>query len=179
MKNLIMAVLLVMGFNANAGLITVNVSTDEIVLGETIDIDIIATAFAPTDSFNFELIFDTALFDYDNASLQSDLYFSNPFGILEVNAFDGYMGFSFVDFFDVFTGDFTLASFTLTAVANGDTDFSFSSVEFYQGFFNPVFVNSSDIASAKVTQVPEPATWVLLLAAMAIVSRMHGHKSSK
>jgi hypothetical protein len=175
MKKLLMVLALIANFTAQAGIMTIDVSETTVANGDAITLDILATDFEPLDTFSFRLDLDTTLLGYIPTSLMSDLSFSNPFGFLEVNAFDGYIAFSFLDFDPILTPNFTLASFTLNALNAGNTDFSFSAVEFYQGGFNPVFVDSSNTASVNITEVPEPATWMLLPAMLAFFVR----KSSK
>ena len=166
-----MVLALIANFTAQAGMMTIDVSETTVANGDVITLDILATDFEPLDTFSFRLDLDTTLLGYDPTSLMSDLSFSNPFGFLEVNAFDGYIAFSFLDFDPILTPNFTLASFTLNALSAGNTDFSFSAVEFYQGGFNPVFVESSNAASVSITEVPEPATWMLLPAIFAFLIR--------
>jgi len=173
MKKLLIMLMLVIGFNANAGLITLDVSNSEIAVGDSINISISAQNFDFTDTFSFNLAYDSSIFAYDEFSLISDLFFSNPIGIFEVNAFDGYIAFSFLDLDlkPIPNGDFVLASFNLTALVEGTSSFLFTDVEFYQNGFTPVNVNSSSNALVKVVDVPEPATWVLFLLALALFSR--------
>jgi len=171
MKKLLIMLMLVLGCNANAGLITLDVSNSEIAVGDSINISISAQNFDFTDTFSFNLAYDSSIFAYDEFSLISDLFFSNPIGIFEVNAFDGYIAFSFLGFDPIPTGGFVLASFNLTALAEGTLNFLFTDVEFYRNGFTPVNVNSSSNALVKVVDVPEPATWVLFLLALALFSR--------
>lgn len=171
MKKFLMTLALMTTFNVSAGMIEVDVSDTSVAAGEAITVDIIATDFEPIDTFNFRLDLDTSIFSYEPASLVSDLHFSNFFGILEVNAFDGYIAFSFLDFDPILTPDFTLASFTLNTLAGGASDFSFSNAEFYQGGVTPVNVVSTSAASVSVTEVPEPATWLLIPFMLMLLAR--------
>lgn len=171
MKKLFMVLALVANFTAQAGIISVNVSETTVAAGDSISVDIIATDFEPLDTFSFRLDLDTALLSYDPINLMSDLSVSNPFGFLEVNDFNGYIAFSFLDFDPILTPNFTLASFTLNALSAGNSTFNFSAVEFYQGGFLPVIIDSSSTASVNVTEVPEPATWSLLTVLFAFLVR--------
>ncbi len=169
MKKFFMMLVLMIGFNANAGLITLDTTNDVVAIGDTVSIEINAQDFDFTDTFSFSLTYDSSLFSYDEFSLMSDLFFTNPFGFFEVNAFDGYIAFSFLDLDPLPSGNFNLASFNLTALAEGFSGFAFTGVEFYEGGFFPVIVDSSSTAS--VQAVPEPATWLILLLALAVMSR--------
>ena len=173
MKNLLMALLLTIGFQANAGLISLNVSSGNVAVGESISVDIIASGFTDSDTFNFDLNYDTSVFSFDSTSLLSDLSLSNPLAIFEVNEFTGYLAFSFLDF-DSFSGDFTLASFTLNTLSEGNSQLVFDNVSFYQGGFSPITVDSSSsvsIQAQQATSVPEPAMLFMLPLAFVLMMR--------
>jgi hypothetical protein len=162
--------MLVISFSSNAGLITIDTSSDTIGVGDVVNVDILASDFVSTDTFSFFLDFDTTLFFYDEVSFDSSLYLSNPFAIFEVNVFDGYLAFSFLDFFaPIPTSDFVIASFSLTALQTGISPIALSSVEFYENGFFPISVNSTSHASIQAVDVPEPTTWVLFLLAVFVL----------
>lgn len=165
-----MVLALIANFNVNAGMITIDTSDTAVEAGDAITVNLLATDFAPIDTFGFRLNLDTSVFSFNPTSLMSGLSLSNPFGFLEVNAFDGYIAFSFLDFDPIISPDFTLASFTLTAQSIGASDISFSQVEFFQGGFLPVVIDSTSTVSVSVTEVPEPATWMLLPLMLAFLT---------
>jgi hypothetical protein len=179
MKKLFTLFLLVLSLNVNAGIISLDVSDTDITNGEEVMVSILASDFAPTDTFNFDLVFDTSMFSYDDSSLTSDLFVSNSFSLFEVNAFDGFIAFSFLDFFDPISDtDFVLASFNLTALTEGNSDFMFENVEFYAPFDGgdaillPVSSNSDINIQASAASVPEPSTWVLVVFALLTIGLM-------
>ena len=182
MKNLFVLFVLMLSFKTQAGIIKLDISNNKLTTGDSLTIDIIASNFLPTDAFNFDLIFDSSLFNYDESSFTSDLFISNPLAmVFDVNAYDNRIGFSFLDFDPIVATDFVLASIELTALNAGKSDFYFYNVAFYQPFsLTPMVMDSNDIAQVEVTQVPEPSSWLLLpLALFTLVSSKHKNSVNK
>lgn len=179
MKKIIIMLALLVGFNANAGLIEIELSDNNVEVGERIEVQLIASNFDEFDIFGFNLQFDTSVFNFDESTLGSDL-----FGLLTVfGTFDGIQlsdgaGFLFADFSPVSVGDFLLASFDLVAVREGSTEISLANAEFFEPFpsSSSLSIDTNATASAKV---PEPSAFVLLLLAgmfiFARVTKAHSH----
>ncbi len=175
MKKLFTLILLAFSISAEASIITLDVSTDNVSIGESITVNILASGFVETDTFNFDLVFDSAVFAYDPTTLSSDLFASNPFALyFEANAYPNRIGFSFLDFDPILDSNFVLASFDLTALQVGSTQLAFSDVAFYQPGASSHFAldssNTATITVAQSVQVPEPATWLLLLLPLLAMS---------
>ena len=174
MKKFIAMIALVIGFNANAGLLTIDFSADNINVGETVSVTINATGFDATDMFWFDFNFDNSIMAYDATSLTSDLSIVNT----DIGMFDGLevateaygLGFNFFDMFIWAEGDFMLASFDLIATTEGLTSFSLTD------FWNPSApvdyqVDFIGADSVNVSVIPEPSSVVLImLAIFALVS---------
>jgi len=184
MKKFILLISFLFGFNAQAGLITIDVSEDEVAVGESITVNLFASDFSPFDTFDFDFVYDNSLFSFETGSFTSDLTAVFPF-LFETNENSNGLAISFTDFVSFTTSDFLLASFQLTATSAGISDFSLDLDVFGDqstGFFefdiftssnSRLAVDSSSIASATVqTSVPEPQAWMLLLTALVIVNRI-------
>jgi len=184
MKKFIAMLTLLIGSNANAGLLNVDFSSNDVKVGETVSVTISAQGFDATEYFDFALNFDNTILGYDEVSLDSDL--------LEVDeSNDGFSGLDimpelselFVSFDNSvmsLDGSFMLASFDLTALTDGVTSFELSNffnqeeystvwgVSDYEINYNGVNVGSSSI---NVSAVPEPSTvFMMMLAGFALVS---------
>jgi hypothetical protein len=164
------------GFNANAGLITVAVDTDQINIDESVSISISAQNFEETDGFFFDFLFDDTLLNYNNNSLTSDLFIYDgldPFWGLSVAEFSGGLGFDFqTDFFTPVEGDFNIASFTLTGISAGTSLFELTDFFSYGASFDyDVEYTTFSSVTVNSTSVPEPSSVVLmLLAGIALVN---------
>ncbi|MCJ8321766.1 MAG: cohesin domain-containing protein [Colwellia sp.] len=167
MKKIILIISLLFGFNAQAGLISIELSDDHVGVGESITVNLIASDFSPFDTFDFDFEYNTSLFSYEMDSLTSDLSLALPlfFGATENG--NG-LAISFVDFFPYLNTDFVLASFEITATSVGSSEFSLGNVLF-SDFFTPIDVDSSAQASASI---PEPSTWILFLGALMLFGRI-------
>ena len=183
MKKLILLMSFLFSLNTYASLITIELSEDEVVVGESITVNLIASEFSPFDTFDFDFVYDNSLFSFETGSLTSDLNSVFPF-IFEENENINGLAISFVDFFSYTNSDFLLASFQITAKSAGESDFYLGSVNFYN--YNDLFndptlsVDSSSRASVIVqTSVPEPQTWLLLLTALFMVNRIKHRRLSR
>ena len=176
MKKFITMMTFLIGFNANAGMISVDISDTDVAVGETVTVTINAEDFDFTDMFDFDFGFDNSLFSFDSNSLSSDLALFDgldPWLGLEVVTQSFGLSFDFLgDFNAPVDGNFTIASFNLTATASGVDMFSLS--EFFSfGAFDDydVAYTSGNNMSVTSQSVPEPASMALfLLAAIALVS---------
>lgn len=173
MKNIITILILLITIQvssyANAGLINTSVDQLNVNVGDTVEINIVASSFDSFDVFDLAFVFDTSLFAYQPGSLVSDLPSSAPFGLF-VNEVATGLALSYVDFFPHFGGDFLLANFTLTALNAGFTNFNLFTNEFslsdpFDIFATPVdlVVEISGNVGTNVTAVPEPSTLMLFI----------------
>ncbi len=153
------------GFNANAGLITMTVDEADVEVGSAVTVSLIATSFEEFDLFDFDFNFDDSLFTYDPLSLQSDLPLDDSgFGLgLLVSALSDHLAMSFFGFTPFPGGDFLLAKFELIAQAPGKSDFYLADSSFF-GSSGLLIVDTSTTNSVEAaTSVPEPSSWLLIL----------------
>lgn len=173
MKTLFSVLLLLIGLQANAGILTVDVSESELNIGDTFEVSINASGFGDV-YFDFDLSFDDSLFSFDQSTLVSDLDLDPLTSFFVVSPQSDHIAFS--DPFG-FSGDALIARFTLTALSYVDSfAFSFTDVEFYDSFdFSlfpaPINTDASSVASVAVSEVPEPSHLVML--AFAAVLLLH------
>jgi hypothetical protein len=146
----------------HAGLLKIELSSENVQLGDTVELKIIATNFDNFDTFNFSLGFDNTIFDYSAISFMSDLLNSNPFSFYDVNTTSSGLAFSFLDFSPVLSGDVVLASFELKAKNYGASSFSMSDVEFYAPFPSTDMLSVDSSSTANANSVPEPSIMFLL-----------------
>jgi len=175
MKKLIAALTLFIGLSANANLITLEVSETDIAIGESVEVSIFANNFDAFDTFDFDLEFDTSLFDYQPATLTSDLFAALPL-FFEGNAIASGSGvaFSYFEPLGHAGGDFLLANFTLTALSNGSSEFSVTNSLFADTFFfTELTVDTSATSEVEVnaSQVPGPATIGILSIGLFVMMR--------
>lgn len=176
MKKIFAMLAFLIGFNAQAGLITVELSSDEIDSADSVSVILKASDFDETDGFFFDFTFDNSILGYEASSLTSDLFiFDNqsPFYGLAVTEMASGLGFDFLtDMFTPVEGDFTLASFTLTGLSAGTSLIGL--VDFFSyGAFSDYDVEYTTFSSVTVnsTSVPEPSSVILmLLAGVALVN---------
>lgn len=175
MKKFLIMLSLLVGCNANAGLINIDLSADNVGVGETITVNLIATNFDPFDSFDLDFEFDNSLFAYQVGTFHSDLLAEFPLFFQESENING-LAISYLNFVPVIAADFLLASFKVTALGDGISTFSLGNVTF-NNFIFTVDVDSSARNLVTVNQVPEPATWILLLFALVFITkRKFSHK---
>lgn len=162
--------------NANAGLINIELSTDSLNVGDSVNITLSAENFDTTDMFWFDLNFDNSILAYNELSLSSDLTLADVnMGIYDglVTSTDSFgLSFDFLDFFMPADGDFMIASFELIATAKGISDLSLT--DFFSATalidYDVVFTDSNSITVGSVA-VSEPSTlFMMMLAGFALVS---------
>ncbi|MCJ8318366.1 MAG: PEP-CTERM sorting domain-containing protein [Colwellia sp.] len=173
MKKFIAMLTLLVGFNATAGLLTIDLSADEVSVGDSVLVTISASEFEESFDFGFNFNFDDSGMIYQESSLTSGLALSidTPmFDGLEVVTEDFGLNLTFLSDDDsIFAaGNFVLASFYLIADATGSFDFSITDlyddwtwVDHTVDFSGASSVN----VSAGSTSVPEPSSAALLLLA--------------
>lgn len=172
MKKIILIISLLFAVNVQAGLITIDVSDTDVMVGDSITVNLNATGFDPFDTFDFDFTFDNSLFAFDAISFSSDLFFELPLAF-EANENLNGLAISFLNFVPYMNADFLLASFQLTALTNGTADFAINNAMF-SDFFTPITVDSSPTASTNISaQVPEPSTLIILLTALIMIGRIN------
>jgi hypothetical protein len=181
MKKFIAMLTLLIGFNANAGLLTIDLSTDEVAIGDSVLVTINATGFDEADMFGFDFGFDNSVMSYDANSLSSDLaLFDNGLGMfdgLEVASETFGLAFDFTTFDPALNaaGDFVLASFNLIAGSEGLTNFSVFDLAVYNNYEETdpytIAFSGADSVNVNAVAVPEPSTvLMMMLAGFALVS---------
>ena len=173
MKKFITLLTLIFAMNANAGLLTIDFSAEQVSVGDSVLVTINAENFDETDMFYFDLNFNSAVMAYDETSLNSDLVLFDAslgeFNGLEVLEQDFGASFDFfTDASPFAAGDFVLASFNLIANSEGLTNFSITD------FFNPAALSDytidfSGTDSINVSAIPEPTSIALLMLAGCVL----------
>ena len=170
MNKFILIISLLFGLNANAGLISIELSDNQVNVGESITVNLMASDFNAFDTFDLDFNFNHNIFDYQEGSLTSDLTSVLPL-VFETSENANGLAISFLDFAAFSTPNFLLASFEITATTEGEDSFSLSNVSF-SDFFTPLTVDSSAQSAALVTaSIPEPSTWLLFFSALLLVAR--------
>lgn len=169
MKKLIAVLTLFIGFSANAGLISVNLSDTSVAVGETTELSILGSGFEDFDTFYFELEYDTSLFSADLSSLVSDLQDASDFDFTFTQQVYG-LALSFVNFALFEEADFNAATITLTALAQGSSSFDLVNViveDFFGAGAIDAQIDPQSPSSGEVTEaVSAPATLGLLAVAL-------------
>jgi len=173
MKKFIALLTFLLGLNANAGLISVDISDADVSVNDSILVTINAVGFGLTDMIEFDLEYDDSLFNFDSASLTSDLVLFDgldPLLGLEVAA--QAFGLSFDYTGAPISDNFVLASFNLTATALGQSMFTISNSFDYSVFDEYAIEYTSDNnISVAAKSVPEPTSIaVFLLAGLALLT---------
>jgi hypothetical protein len=187
MKKFIALMTLIVGFQANAGLISIDLSNDSPSIGESIEVTVTGTDFAPFDTLDLNIEFDTSLFAVDNLDLLGDIDsafvggdLASSGGILALSSQAFGVALSFVDFALFAGGDFTLASFNITAIESGDSNFAPAAIvagafDFFSGSLTPIDVTAADqdVSASVVAEVPVPAIWSLMGFAFVLMVMRH------
>jgi hypothetical protein len=177
------ALVLATSINVQAGFIDIELSSNTVASGDSINVSLWADSFSDFDAMYFDFEFDNSLFAYQAPSLQSELpAFDGFLGLEVIEQFYG-LSLSFLDF-DAFTdlnldsdNKFLIASFDLLALSSGNSAFSITNQT--AGLFNPnTFdvdpqpIDTSTPQSASATNVPEPSSFaIFMLSALMLVRR--------
>lgn len=175
MKKFIAMLTLLIGFNANAGLLTIDLSTDEVSVGDSVLVTINASGFADTQDFWFDFDFGNPVMSYDASSFDSALTLADDNADsngLSAEVFNSILEIAFFsdDASIIATGDFVLASFSLIAEEAGAAILSMS--DFYgSGDYTIEFSGADSITVNNTVAVPEPsAAFMMMLAGFALIS---------
>ncbi len=167
MKKLLAALTFFIGFSAQASIISVSVSESEVTVGEAVNVTVVADMTEDFDALSFQLEYDTSLFTYEPTSFSSDLDAFFPFLIEQGSESYGF-AFAFLDFVPAPSGMYNVASFTLSALSAGSTDFVLSLVE--AAHLTPIQIDIDSQVPANTVisaaQVSAPSTIVLLSIAL-------------
>jgi len=157
MKKLLATALLFIGFTASANVISIDVSETQVEVGEVVTVSITGSNFDFFDVFDLNFNFDTSLFSYDATTLDSGLPFAfDPiFPSLTVSEQTFGLAISFLEFTGI-AGSGLIASFDLTAIAQGISSFSFSDVLFSDTFLQTEL--DVDFSDAEQVKVSAPVT---------------------
>jgi len=178
MKKFIAMLTLLVGFNANAGLLTIDLSTDEVSVGESVLVTINASDFEESANFYLDFNFDNSLMSFNESSLSSGLTLANDnpdFNGLGVTAESFGLNLNFITDDDslMAAGDFVLASFNLVADAAGSVDLSVSNLFDDWSFVDHTvaFSGAESVTVNSSVAVSEPsAAFMMMLAGFALVS---------
>lgn len=178
MKTLFFALMACVSLNANAALIQFSLSGDEINVGETTSVEVqaILDGSETFDFFWVELFFDNNALEFFN--VRSD--YESPDDFLDVLdsavILNGNLDASYGNVSSNLP--VTLFSFDIRAIDVGEFLISgdvFELSDLMDGFFDPVYVDVTNVtpASLTVNAVPAPQTAALMLLAVAgvMVSR--------
>jgi len=177
MTKIITLLTFLLGFNASAGLISVDISDADVDVDDIVSVTINAVGFELTDMFEFDFEYDNSLFNFDSASLSSELALFDglaPWLGLEVLPQTFGLSFDFNgDFSAPVGGNFVLASFNLTAIAPGQNTFAVTNSFDYSIFdSHDIEYTSNNNISVAVKSVPEPTSVALfLLAGLALLTK--------
>lgn len=189
MKKIIAILALLICVNAQAGIISLDISDTNISSGNTTQVSLVATSFDAFDAFSFDVEFDTNLFTLNNSSIGGSLFdFAalDPLGTTIFSVAQESFGVSiaFSALFSQFTeSNFTAVSFNLTAIENGVTNFSLTkvlagAVDIFNPFGASVPIsaegNNVDIAVSvsESVSVPAPASIGLFVIALIALMRI-------
>ncbi|ABG40859.1 hypothetical protein Patl_2342 [Paraglaciecola sp. T6c] len=157
MKKLLLILALCFSLPSQANLLTLDVSSPELNIGEALSVTVSATNFDPFSTLGFEIEFDTDLFAFAPNSVGGDLANTGAF-IFEVSAQTYGVAMSFIDFEDFTQPNFSAFTFNLTAIASGSTDFTLANIQ----SFMPIDSAALN-ASAQVNSVPAAGTFSIFL----------------
>ncbi len=178
MKKLITLMTFILAFNANAGIINIDITDTTVNNGESIAVTLNAQNFDETDSFDFDFNYDNSIFSYQASSLSSGLdIFDNqdPWLGLEVAQWGFGLSFDFLgDEFAPIDGSFVIASFNLKSINEGSSTFDVSDFFSWGAFdvYDVTFSNSNAVSVASAAQaVPEPSSIaIMMIAGIALFS---------
>lgn len=124
---LLASCMLLIGLQANANIISIELDNPSVAVGDTVNVSLFASFTDEVDTIDFDFLFDNSLFSFVIGSETTDLPndgFLNFFNAVP-NALG--VGLGFISFDSLVTGDFLFASFQLERVGSGATEFSLQS----------------------------------------------------
>jgi len=170
MRKLITLITFILAFNANAGVINIDIAETTINNGDSIAVTISAQDFDETDMFGFNFEYDNSIFSYIASSLSSDLdIFDNqdPWLGLEVAEWGFGLSFDFVGEMSApVDGNFAIANFNLMSTNEGSSTFNVNDFFSFGAFddYSVTFSNSNAVTVASAPQaVPEPSSIAIMM----------------
>ncbi|MDO6508809.1 PEP-CTERM sorting domain-containing protein [Colwellia sp. 4_MG-2023] len=175
------AFVLATSINVQAGLIDIELSNNDVALGNTLNVKLWGSSFTEFDTLFVDLEFDISLYSFQPATVQSELpLFDGLWGLEVTEQFFGanltfYGETSFTD--QNIDGDdqFLLASFDLLAIAEGNSDFQIDTLYgplVALGLGDSQLIDVGPSVNAVSTSVPEPSSFaIFMLSALMLVRR--------
>lgn len=158
-NNLIAVFSLLIGFQANANIIDIQLDKKAVNVGEVINVTLLANFVDSIDEFDFDFTFDNSVFGFVADSELTELPndgFDAIFGISE-NALG--LGLGFTNYIDVISGEYSI-SFQLVGLKSGYSDFSLG-VNKLLDFFGVVSYSIEPVIT-KSAVVTEPSSIALI-----------------
>jgi hypothetical protein len=181
MKKFLAVLTLLIGFQTNAGPITISSDQDTTDIGDTVNITLTGSGMGAFDFFTLDFVFDTSIYSFLPSSLSSDLDLLDAVwpgeGLTATSKPASGIFFNLYQWDEYISAgqDFVLASFELTAIAAGASTFSFGD-SYFAGSNGAVTVGLDSVLTTQVistsTAVPEPSTLAIFaLGLMGVVAR--------
>jgi hypothetical protein len=181
MKKFLAVLTLLIGFQANAGLITINSDQDVSQIGDTVNITLIGSGMEAFDYFDLNFNFDASIYSFLPSSLSSDLDLLDEAypgeGLTATSRTGRGIFFNFYQWDEyIYAGqNSVLASFQLRAIAAGANVFNFGK-SYFEGANGEVAVRLDSVLNTQVTStstsVPESSTFALFaLGMMGLLTR--------
>ncbi|MDO6537292.1 cohesin domain-containing protein [Alteromonas stellipolaris] len=165
MKKLFTFITLLIGFQAQAGLISIELDTSNVIVGDTVEVSVIGTGFTSFDTLSLDIAFDTDLFELDALSIGGDLYDSLPF-IFNVTPQAFGVAVAYLDFVAFSGGDFTIVRFNVNALDAGQSNFNMENIiaaEFVAGELDVAIGSGQASATVNAVNVIAPNTLSIIL----------------
>lgn len=157
MKKLLLILAMCFSLPSQANLLTLDISSPELNIGDALAVTVSATNVDPFSALGFEIEYDTSLFSLSPNSVGGDLANTGAF-IFEVSEQSYGVAMSFIDIMDFTQPNFSVLTFTLTAIASGSTDFTLANIQSFTAIDSAVLH-----ASAQVNLVPTSGTLSFLI----------------
>ncbi len=166
----VMCLIFISAGPAGAISINFNPSYDEIMGGESFEMDIIISGLDEVNVkfFEFDLVFDDAILDFTLYTLTDQLGEIAVYNAFDTSSGDlggGLINIGLLSMLDNLTfqnDSFKLATLSFTGAAKGISDFSISNYTLWDEFGQDVGASVKKSASVYVDPVPEPSTYILL-----------------
>jgi hypothetical protein len=144
---------LLVGFQTQANTITINLDTNNVQVGDLVNVTLLADFTDMVDTFQFDFMFDTNLFSFVDGSATTDLINDGIDSFFDIAANPSGVGIGYFSFVELAFGNFTLASFDLLAMQEGNTQFSLDTIVLSNEliFAETYELESVDAVSAKVS----------------------------
>ncbi|MDU0353560.1 cohesin domain-containing protein [Paraglaciecola aquimarina] len=124
---LLASCMLLIGLQANANMISIELDNPSVSVGETVNVSLLASFTDAVDTIDFEFLFDNSLFSFVSGSEASDLPNDGFLNFFSAVPNTVGLGLGFVSFESTVTGSFLFASFQLERTSAGVTEFSLQS----------------------------------------------------